>query len=116
MDLDANFWQDRRVFVTGATGLLGSWLTRKLADMSADVVVLIRDWVPESEFFHNDAFSSATVIRGDLVDEPLLERVLNEYEIETVFHTGAQTIVGTANRGPLSTFETVSRPHNFAFQ
>ena len=106
MDLDAKFWQDRRVFVTGATGLLGSWLTRRLADAGADVVVLIRDWVPESEFFHNDAFSSATVIRGDLVDEPLLERVLNEYEIETVFHTGAQTIVGTANRGPLSTFES----------
>ena len=106
MDLDVNFWLDRRVFVTGATGLLGSWLTRKLADLGADVIVLIRDWVPESEFFHNDSFSSATVIRGDLVDEEVVERVLNEYEIETVFHTAAQTIVGTANRGPLSTFES----------
>jgi CDP-glucose 4,6-dehydratase len=106
MELNKKFWLDRRVFVTGATGLLGSWLTQKLADVGADVVVLIRDWVPESEFFRNDSFSSATVIRGDLVDEELLERVLNEYEIETVFHTGAQTIVGTANRGPLSTFES----------
>jgi CDP-glucose 4,6-dehydratase len=106
MQLNNKFWLDRRVFVTGATGLLGSWLCRALHDAGADVVVLIRDWVPESEFFQTDAFSSATVIRGDLVDEELLERVLNEYEIETVFHTAAQTIVGTANRGPLSTFES----------
>ena len=106
MQLNNRFWLDRRVFVTGATGLLGSWLCRALTDAGADVVVLIRDWVPESEFFQNDAFSSATVVRGDLVDEELLERVLNEYEIETVFHTAAQTIVGTANRGPLSTFES----------
>jgi CDP-glucose 4,6-dehydratase len=106
MELANKFWLDRRVFVTGATGLLGSWLCRSLANAGADVVVLIRDWVPESEFFHNDAYSSSTVVRGDLVDEELLERILNEYEIETVFHTAAQTIVGTANRGPLSTFES----------
>ncbi len=106
MQANNKFWLDRRVFVTGATGLLGSWLCRVLHDAGADVVVLIRDWVPESEFFQIDAFSSATIVRGDLVDEELLERVLNEYEIETVFHTAAQTIVGTANRGPLSTFES----------
>jgi len=106
MELNKKFWLDRRVFVTGATGLLGSWLCRRLADIGADVVVLIRDWVPESEFFYNEAVSSATVVRGDLVDEELLERILNEYEIGTVFHTAAQTIVGTANRGPLSTFES----------
>jgi CDP-glucose 4,6-dehydratase len=106
MQLDKKFWLDRRVFVTGATGLLGSWLCRALRDVGADVVVLIRDWVPESELFHNEAFTAATVVRGDLVDEKLLERVLNEYEIETVFHAAAQTIVGTANRGPLSTFES----------
>jgi CDP-glucose 4,6-dehydratase len=106
MQLNKKFWLDRRVFVTGATGLLGSWLCRAVHDAGADVVVLIRDWVPESEFFHNDAFSSATIVRGDLVDVELLERILNEYEVETVFHTAAQTIVGTANRGPLSTFES----------
>lgn len=106
MDLDPKFWLDRRVFVTGATGLLGSWLTTKLVAMGADVVVLIRDWVPESELFQNNAASKTTVIRGDLTDQELLERILNEYEIETVFHAAAQTIVGTANRSPISTFES----------
>ncbi len=106
MELNPKFWLDRRVFVTGATGLLGSWLTRKLVDLGADVVVLIRDWVTESELFRNNAIADATVIRGELTDQELLERILNEYEIETVFHAAAQTIVGTANRNPISTFES----------
>lgn len=106
MDLNPEFWLDRRVFVTGATGLLGSWLCAKLSDFGVDVVVLIRDWVPESELFQNNALSSASVIRGELTDQQLIERILNEYEIETVFHAAAQTIVGTANRSPVSTFES----------
>ena len=106
MVLNPMFWVDRRVFVTGATGLLGSWLTRKLIGFGAEVVVLVRDWVPESELIQNGSISRATVIRGDLTNQELLERVLNEYEIETVFHAAAQTIVGTANRSPISTFES----------
>jgi CDP-glucose 4,6-dehydratase len=106
MGLAPKFWLDRRVFVTGATGLLGGWLILKLAELGADVIVLIRDWVPESELFHNDSLSNATVVRGELNDQELLERILNEYEIETVFHAAAQTIVGTANRSPISTFES----------
>lgn len=102
---DNRFWLDRRVFVTGATGLLGSWLTRALSEFGADVVVLIRDWVPESELLTSGTVSNATVVRGELTDRDLMERILNEYEIQTVFHAAAQTIVGTANRGPISTFE-----------
>ncbi|MEO7540217.1 MAG: GDP-mannose 4,6-dehydratase, partial [Pyrinomonadaceae bacterium] len=104
--MDAKFWQDRRVFVTGSTGLLGGWLTRKLVDLGADVVVLIRDRVPSSEFLRSGTMSATTIVSGELEDQALLERVLNEYEIETVFHAAAQTIVGTANRSPISTFES----------
>ena len=106
MQTDPQFWTDRSVFVTGATGLLGSWLTRKLTDLDADVVVLIRDWVPESLLFAERLDREPTVVRGDLTDLELVERVLNEYEVETVFHAAAQTIVGTANRSPISTFES----------
>ncbi len=106
MDLSDTFWLDRPVFVTGATGLLGSWLTSALVALGANVTVLVRDWVPESEFFQNGSFAKVTVIRGDLTDLELLERVINEYEITTIFHLAAQTIVGTANRGPISTFES----------
>jgi CDP-glucose 4,6-dehydratase len=104
---ETRFWLDRPVLVTGATGLLGSWLTRALLDRGAFVVGLIRDWTPESELFRNGALvSGLNVVRGDLRDQETLERVLGEYEVNTVFHLAAQTIVGIANRNPVSTFES----------
>jgi CDP-glucose 4,6-dehydratase len=101
-----NFWQDRPTLVTGATGLLGSWLTRRLIEAGADVVCLVRDWVPESELVLSEHVSRVKVVRGDVTDGALLERVMGEFEIDTVFHLAAQTIVSIANRNPLSTFET----------
>lgn len=102
----AGFWRDRRVFVTGATGLVGGWLVRALLDLGADLVTLVRDWVPESELIAGGGLDRVTVVRGDVGDQDLLERVLGEYEIVTVVHLAAQTIVPIANRNPLSTFET----------
>jgi CDP-glucose 4,6-dehydratase len=101
-----NFWRDRSVFVTGATGLLGGWLTRHLLEQGAAVTALVRDSVPQSEFERRKMRARVNVVRGDLSKPQLLERVLGEYEVETVFHLAAQTIVGIANRNPLSTFES----------
>ncbi len=100
------FWRDRPVFVTGGTGLLGSWLLRRLVDHGADVVCLVRDWVPQSEAVRSGVLERVRVVRGDVRDQALLERSLGEYEIDSVLHLAAQTIVGVANRNPVSTFET----------
>lgn len=100
------FWQDRSVFVTGATGLLGSWLTKRLLDLQADVVCLVRDWVPQSDLVRSQQIEHVKVVRGDARDQRLLERILGEYEVDTVFNLAAQTIVPIANRNPISTFET----------
>jgi CDP-glucose 4,6-dehydratase len=100
------FWQDRPVFVTGASGLLGGWLVRRLLQGEADVVCLVRDWVPQSELVRGGLLDQVKVIRGDLRDQATLERALGEYEIDTVIHLAAQTIVGNANRNPVSTFES----------
>lgn len=106
-DMEVNgFWRGRPVFVTGASGLLGSWLVEGLAERGASVTCLVRDWVPQSRLIRSGALSSANIVRGELQDHDLLTRVLNEYEIDTVFHLGAQTIVGTAARSALSTFES----------
>jgi CDP-glucose 4,6-dehydratase len=102
----SSFWRDRPVLVTGCSGLLGSWLTRALADRGAAVVGLVRDWVPESELFHSGTAGRIRVVRGDVCDQAVLERTLGEYEVDTVFHLAAQTIVGIANRNPVSTFES----------
>ncbi len=100
------FWRDRNVFVTGATGLLGSWLTEALLDRGAEVTCLVRDWVPASRLVEQRLTDRANLVRGELEDLELLTRALNEYEIDSVFHLGAQTIVGTAKRSALSTFES----------
>ena len=101
-----SFWRDRPTFVTGGTGLVGSWLVARLVDAGADVVCLVRDWVPQSELVQQRLIDRVKVVRGDVCDQACLERVLAEYEIDTVFHLAAQTIVGIANRNPISTFET----------
>lgn len=101
-----NFWQDRRVFITGATGLVGGWLIRNLLSVGADVVCLIRDWVPQSFLVQSGILEKVKVVRGDILDQSLLQRILEEYEINTVIHLAAQTLVGVANRNPISTFET----------
>lgn len=102
----SNFWLDRPTFITGATGLVGSWLVRRLVDAGADVVCLVRDWVPQSELVRARLIESVKVVRGDVRDQALLEQTLGEYEIATVIHLAAQTIVTIANRNPISTFET----------
>jgi CDP-glucose 4,6-dehydratase len=103
---DSSFWRDRPTFVTGATGLVGGWLVRRLVEAGADIVCLVRDWVPQSELSQSGLIEQVKVVRGDVRDQSVLERVLGEYEIDSVFHLAAQTIVGIANRNPVSTFET----------
>lgn len=100
------FWQDRRVFVTGCTGLVGSWTVRALLERGAHVVGLVRDGVHGSELVRSRLFERMDIVHGDVTEYALLERALAEYEIQTVIHLAAQTIVGIANRSPLSTFET----------
>jgi len=101
-----HYWKNRNIFVTGATGLLGPWLIKELLAQQANVFVLIRDLIPNSLFFLEQLDKKVTIVLGDLDNLPLLQRILNEHNIETVFHLGAQAIVGIANRSPLSTFKS----------
>jgi CDP-glucose 4,6-dehydratase len=108
----SSFWLDRPTLITGATGLVGSWLVRRLLDLGADVVCVVRDWVPQSELMTGRSSADTRllservrIVRGDICDQSTMERALGEYEIDTVMHLAAQTIVGIANRNPVSTFE-----------
>ncbi len=100
-----SFWQNRPTLVTGATGLLGSHLVEELLARGAAVTCLVRDHVPRSRLITTGMVDRVNVVRGELEDFQLLLRAVNEHEIESVFHLGAQTIVGTAKRSALSTFE-----------
>ena len=81
-------------------------MVKRLAQLQADVVCLVRDWVPQRELVRSGLIGRVKVVRGDIRDQPLLERALGEYEIDTVLHLAAQTIVPIANRNAVSTLET----------
>ena len=100
------FWHERPVLITGCTGLLGSWLADALVSAGALVVGLVRDEVPQSQLVRSATISRIRVVHGDVTNYATVERAINEYEVETVFHLAAQTIVGIANRAPMSTFES----------
>ena len=102
--MDKVKWQDKSVFVTGASGFLGGWLVKRLLELDADVVCLMRDWIPQSSLF--DVMDKVKIVRGSIRDQALLERILGEYEVNTVFHLAAQAIVSVANRNPISTFDS----------
>lgn len=104
--VNAAFWLDRPVLVTGATGLLGGSLVKRLVGLGVETVCLVRDWVPQSEFVRAGLVEQTRLVRGDVRDQALLERALGEYEVDTVFHLAAQTLVPVANRNPVSTFQT----------
>ena len=92
--------------MTGATGFLGGWLVKDLVDCGADVVVLVRDWVPQSSLVATSLIDRVRVVRGDVRDQEVVERALNEYEIVTVLHLAAQATVEPANRNPVPTLDT----------
>jgi len=103
--MTTEFWKSRSVFVTGATGLLGSWLVPKLVERGASVVVLIRDAMPRSLLVREGWLNRVVSVHGSLTEEGLVRRALAEYSIETIFHLGAQTLVGVAKVDPIGTLE-----------
>jgi len=102
---DASAYAGRTVFVTGASGIVGSWLVRSLLAAEASVVALLRDEDPRSELSRSGDDGRVARVRGSLEDAALLERALVEYDVDTVFHLGAQTQVRHAQRHPFGTLE-----------
>src|ERR1700682_6233567 len=100
------YWNGKSVFVTGGTGLIGSWLVKKLIAARAQVVVLVKDTNPQSEIMRSGDLNRVVITYGSIEDFDTLAHAINLYDVDTVFHLGAQTQVGVAHRYPLKTFET----------
>lgn len=109
MEIDrdkSSFWTGRRVLVTGATGIVGSWLTKDLLQLGAHVVALVLDADPQTELYRSGAVRRVNVVQGQLEDFSAVERAVVAHDVDTIFHLGAQAIVSVAHRSPLATFET----------
>src|SRR5215218_2308143 len=101
----APVWRDRSVLVTGATGFLGSHLVGQLVDRGAVVTTIRRDRTPATSI-ERGWQNAITWADGDIEDQALVERVIGEHEVRSVFHLAAQTQVGVANHNPVGTFRT----------
>lgn len=99
-------WSQQRVFVTGASGFVGSWLVKALLDKQAQVTILIRDLDDHSELVRSGAIDKVSIVHGCLEDYSCLDRAINKFETNVVFHLAAQALVGAALRSPLATFES----------
>lgn len=106
MSIDWKDWGGKKILVTGATGMVGSWLVKELLKRESMIVALARDIDYQTEFYRSGDYLQTAIVNGSLEDFSALNRAINEYEIDTVFHLGAQTIVGAAYRDPLQTFES----------
>jgi CDP-glucose 4,6-dehydratase len=104
--MTATFWDQRPVLVTGASGFLGGWLVKDLCERGASVTALIRDASPKSMLAREGWLERISAVHGSLTDLGLLRRAIAEYEIDTVFHLGAQTLVGVGKLDPVGTLES----------
>ena len=98
-------WSDRTVLVTGATGIIGSWLVDSLLRNGAKVVAFIRDHDQNSQLFRSQNYKKVITVDGRLEDYDVVENAINQFEVDTVFHLAAQPLVRVAHRSPLPTFE-----------
>ena len=102
----ATYWSGKRVLVTGASGMVGSWITQWLAGSGAYTVAFIADTDPQSELVRSGTINKVSVVNGRLENYDDVERAINNHEVDSIFHLGAQPIVGAADRAPRHTFES----------
>ena len=99
-------WKQTNVLITGASGIVGSWLVRELIKKQANIICFIRDWNPQTQLIASGDVMRTAVVNGKLENYSDIDRAINEYQIDTIFHLGAHTIVDSALRNPLACFES----------
>jgi CDP-glucose 4,6-dehydratase len=102
----ASMWRGRRVLVTGASGIVGSWVVKALLERDATVVALMVDLDPWCELVRSGDIQRVRQVYGSLQDSSALDRAIGGWEVDVVIHLAAQALVGSAVRAPLETFET----------
>lgn len=102
-----DFWENKRVLITGHTGFKGSWLSIWLSELGANVIgyALKPPTIP-SLFEVCDLEKKVTSIIGDIRNFKMLRDVLEKYQPEIIFHMAAQSLVRYSYKEPVKTYET----------
>lgn len=105
--MDQNFWQGKRVFLTGHTGFKGTWLLWWLHTLGAEVTgYALAPGTSPSLFDITDAKRAAASVVGDICDFPVLRQEMEAANPDIVIHMAAQALVGDSYRAPLLTYQT----------
>ncbi len=101
-----NFWNNKKILITGINGFIGGNLCKKLISYGANVTGLIRNKNQKTLLFAEKLEKKVNLIQGNLENKNILRRILLEQNIEICFHLAAQVEVGIAERDPFVTWET----------
>ncbi|MCK4423419.1 MAG: GDP-mannose 4,6-dehydratase [Candidatus Omnitrophica bacterium] len=100
-----DFWKNKKVFITGHEGFLGSWLAKILLSYGAKITGI--DKVENRSISMLDGLrKNLTCIKGNMTGLRLIRNIIEEYRPEIVFHLAAQSIVGEASKTPVRAFKS----------
>ena len=106
MHINQQFWHNKKVFITGHTGFKGSWLTLWLSSLGAKIYGyalepntdpnLFNIWHLENKITHQIA---------DIRDLEKLQKAINDFAPDIVFHLSAQPLVRYSYHNPIDQME-----------
>jgi len=103
--MKGNFWKNKKVLVTGYDGFLGAHLTKKLLEFEAKIVGI--DIAKKKTYpILKNLQKKVETIKGDVAHLTLVNKIIEKYRPEIIFHLAAQAIVGEAVNIPIRTFKS----------
>lgn len=104
--MNNSFWNNKRVFITGFEGFLGSHLTRAMLQSGAKVIGLdIKAFRKETILCPRD-YKKIVVYKGSVTNHNLLKKILRKHSIKVIFHLAAEAIVNRSQKNPRKAFES----------
>ena len=100
------FWKNKNVLITGINGFIGSNLAKYLLKNNANVYGIVRKIDKKTLLYSEKLNENVKLFIGDITDLNLMKRIINEENINHIFHLAAQVEVGIAMKYPFSTFES----------
>jgi CDP-glucose 4,6-dehydratase len=107
LNITNNFWEGKKVLITGHSGFKGGWLSLWLQKLKADVIGYSLSIPTTPSFFEiTKADDNMISIFGDMRDFNTLQNVISKYKPEIIFHLAAQSLVLSSYESPLDTYST----------